>query len=265
MAKNTAAQSREWQATYQHGERLGSVNVHAGIDPSTPIYHYTRLRHLEYAVRNEVLWMRKASMWTDPCEAMWCDAVFRAANEDRPIKKQAFGHCWTRTSRLDALWRNCAERCDFSDDYLMPSNPGVRIKSTFGQLAAAFSRFVDQRTGKAYLGSVEYCSDSQLKDALRGLRKIPGRVLRSRQLATVMHFKRDAYRFEDEIRALWVETSSAANAIEMPCDMRALILQVMVGPTSDHTLAADALERVKALKLDRTEVKRSMLYDVSNW
>ena len=170
--------------------------------------------------------------------------------------------CWTRNNRAEPFWRLYASRCEHIDGHgtpLPPSRLPVRISMTIASLMAVLEELTNVHQAKAFIGEVGYCEADKLKGHapdLRGAHKLE----KAKVAASALHLKRVAFKFEKEVRALWIEHGTRKDFWMIPFDPLRRIAGVMVGPTRFPSEAKAPRREIRALGFAYRRVRRSLMY-----
>lgn len=247
-----------WQKVSNHGPGRG-VYLQQGFDVNKPLYRYMSAVNFENTLRSSQLYMSNVRRWTDPYERWWCDQLFRAGSKLDGV--HAYGLCWTRKTRDEPFWRLYQDRCSHLDNHGVPlvaSPPPVRIRSTVSNLVSLLSAEIDRIEATVFIGNVFYSPEAAIKSKAELLRLTSSDVVRD--AASALNLKRLAFKFEQEVRVLWIDQLGKRSAQVIDFDPLSLIDAVMIGPTLD----VDAGKRLKSilvpLGLPAEKIKRSMIY-----
>lgn len=225
------------------------VFTHADLPAATVLYRYMTLRTAELTLRGGSFWMRPPQSWDDPYERWWCEELFRP--DSRLRKANAYGICWTSRNRDEPIWRI----------YMNPESamPAIRFRTTAGRLIEWANAEVQVRHGKAFLGRVRYWTEGQLLDEAKALRDGPADAQVARAAARALHLKRRQFKLEAETRLLWIETNDRLDG-HRDLPLGGLVDQIMIGPTTDANLRAEARQRLLAAGASKPLLKSSLLY-----
>lgn len=247
-----------WKKVSNHGPGRG-VYLQDGFNVSKPLYRYMSAVNFENTLRDSQLYMSNVSSWADPYERWWCDQLFRTGSKLDGV--HAYGLCWTRKTRDEPFWRLYQDRCSHLDSRGIPlaaSLPPVRIRSTVSNLVALLSAEIDRIEASVFIGEVFYSPEAIIKSKAEFLRAGSSDVIRD--AASALNLKRLAFKFEQEVRVLWIDRLEKRSAQIIDFDPTNLIDAVMIGPTLD----VDSGKRLKTmlvpLGMPAEKIKRSMIY-----
>ena len=201
----------------------------------------------------------KPELWDDPFENFILNIPIKNPNGGTslsPLRKRAYGQCWTKTTESDAIWRIYAPRHD-----------GVKIRTTVNKL---FNSLKNSQTKYAsnscYIGEVKYHKKEDIKNlvldrmALRN--KFKGSIGQARSLL----FKRYAFKHESEIRLLFLEPNnkSRSSIYSYSCDMLSLIDSITFDPRMSPAIFNIYKAHIKKLGYSR-RILHSGLYKAPNF
>ena len=203
------------------------------------VYHYLEYPHALSIFSEGRLRLANPNQWSDPYEQGWCKAI-----SDGPgalQKTNAYVLCWSRSQSAAPAWRMAGfER----------SNPILRIRCRARDILAAAGTLAQQRAGAFFMGKVCYEPEQDLWRRVSSARA--GEVKEvTRTLANLLLRKRNAFRFEKEIRALWLDSEPTKTALFVPIDPKAVVKQVMCSPYAHP----DQRARIREEFMDRFGVE----------
>jgi len=109
------------------------------------------------------------------------------------------------------------------------TNPIIRIRCRVRDILAAASALAEQRPGAFFTGKVGYESEERL--ARRAQSAQSGAMKEApRMAANSLLRKRNAFRFEKEIRTFWLDREPQNTALFLPIDAKSVVKQVMCSP-----------------------------------
>lgn len=237
----------EWRLE-QKWQKGNAIYVHPDLNLRRPLYRYM---HFEKAVRmlaDREMWFSAPDQWEDPHEAWWCKHLFR--DRSHLATAYAYGTCWTRKWLDEPFWRIYGCRCDDGKPKKKSKAPAVlpavRFRASGQALFQWLRQSVEGQAAKAYMGRVRYCPYDQLEHEARRVRATSNGA--SPIAATGLHLKRQAFRFEDEVRMLWIDRGGRRAGHALAFDPTLLFDQVMIGPVRDEHL--DRYSYVEARLID---------------
>jgi hypothetical protein len=185
------------------------------------LYHLLPWKYAKTIIEDKCFRLSPVRDWgkNDPYEEWWCDIVFHRSS--KLSKAHAYGQSWTISHFDEPIWRMSG--FGRKKDLL----PIVRIRCRKGEILEAGARFIENSPGSLYFGKVRYRGQNVLEQL--------GKTARSRKEVTrtaaeLLVHKRNAYRFEREVRLLWVSEKSEPDGVRIPIDPAKMISQVMISP-----------------------------------
>lgn len=220
------------------------------LSQTTAVYRYMSWSNARGLFDGAGLRLASPMRWEDKYEESWCNLLFAPGGGMAGVK--AFGQCWTTRYFDEPFWR-MYRTCD--------GTPVVRIKTTVGKLMDVLAAHAERNEGKAFAGRVRYGRTSELDAAAAAVR---ARVVRSvaRVAAEKLLLKRNAFRFEREVRLLWIEPRSAVDERFLKADANAVVDQVMVGPNTSPGRARALKEQLTMLGFPASKILESRAYAV---
>ena len=222
----------DWEIV-QKFAKGNALYVHPDVDLSQRLYRYM---HFDQAVRmlaDREMWFSAPERWEDPHEAWWCEHLFR--DKSHLGTAYAYGTCWTRRWLDEPFWRLYGCKCETEPDPTAAPGravkvlPAVRFRARASTLLEWLLESVRGKAAKAYIGQVRYCPVEQLAHEARKIRATSKNA--SPTAAKGLHLKRKAFKFEDEVRMLWIDRDRKRPGHAIPFDPLTLFDQVMIGPT----------------------------------
>ena len=179
------------------------------------LYHMLQWRHAKTIFEESRLRLSRVDSWDDPYEYWYVDTGVRTC-------VRAYALCWTTRTFDEPLWRLAAFR---RDDVI------VRIRCSVHAILSAAQASRAVRTGTIYLGQVRYRRQKHLTRLAASMRnKGEGG---DPTLANLFFQKRKAYRFEKEVRLLWLDGNGDPTSRSMEIEPKNLITQVMISPYTE--------------------------------
>jgi len=231
---------QRWQPF--HRSPGGRKVMHDGsLKSEAYLYHMLSWPYAERILEERRLRLAPVRCWDDPYEKWWCDLLF-----DQPgplVGIQAYGLCWTTGRYDEPRWRMAGFR---------KSDPVVRIRCRAGALLEAGRGLIEATSGALFLGKVLYLGESKLQGLAKSFRAGTRKHV-TRTAASLLLHKRSAFKFEQEVRLIWLDREPRRDAFYIPIDA-AVIDQVMTSPHDSW----DQHSRIKAkLEPRGIECKRS--------
>jgi hypothetical protein len=130
------------------------------------------------------------------------------------------------------------------------TNPILRIRCSVRDVLSAASTLAQQRPGAFFMGKVYYETEEDLWKRASSARAgdVKGAT---RTVANLLLRKRNAFRFEREIRALWLDSEPTKTALFVPINPKTVVKQVMCSPYAHP----DQRARIHEEFMDRFGVK----------
>jgi len=128
----------------------------------------------------------------------------------------------------------------------------VRIRCKVRDILQAGSNLVKNEAGSLYLGKVDYMQQKHLYNLADRMLKNEFKDVSSTASALLLK-KRNAFRFESEVRFIWLDRESKRDAVYIPIQPTKIINQVLISPHATNR-ESDAIKNecvllgVKALK-----------------
>lgn len=237
-----------WQRRAAYGLGASGVYLRSDTAPSTNLYHYLPWQFATLLITNRQLRLAPPESWPDPHERWWCDALFSGNNRLRGVR--SFAQCWT-TSHLDeAFWRIVA---------MSAKGPVVRLRTTVSRLEEVCSQAIGARPGKAFIGRVEYPELWVLAEKASAVRRDAVRDVAS-SAATALLTKRRAFKFENEVRLLWIERGTTDAEVFLPIDPLRCIRQIMLGPLTTPAQGEAIEKSLLGFGFAEDAIARSTIY-----
>lgn len=215
------------------------------LNPKTYIYRYFPLHRIIQLIQSRSIPLVHPAQWWDPLEQAWSEQSYQTVR--RLAKKTLYGTCWTLGARNDALWQIYSRTA-----------PAVRIRSRVGLLLDAMRSEV-LSGGKLHAGKVRYCDESELNLLAQELQRATLKKDVGRFVVKGLMHKRQAFKFEDEFRVIWVKSGvDRRKFIDVPIDTTRLIDQIRIDPRLDEDLTGHLASALRLLS-GIADVSRSSL------
>jgi hypothetical protein len=210
-----STQSIRWSELFKNPPG-GKIFIDRNLNPGVSIYHYLEYPHALAIFSENRLRLTLPASWADPYERAWSGTVFKGALK----KTSAYALCWSR-SRFDApAWRMVG--------FGRP-NAIVRIRIRVRDILAAAGTFAAEQRGAFFVGKVRYEREQTLQ-RLGTLAHAGEMKDLARGAADLLLRKRNAFRFEREVRTLWLNPEPQNPVLFLPIDAQATVSQVMCSP-----------------------------------
>lgn len=207
---------RTW-ITSSHKSGSHRVNRDASLSDGQQLYHMLQWRHARKIFKESRFRLCPVSSWPDPYERWWHERIF--GDSGAPGSMYAHGLCWTTRTFDEPLWRLAA---------FGRTDPIVRIRCSVQGILHAALRWRDNRAGTFYLGRVRYCRQSRLTDITE--RQQEEAIRTEQAIANLLFCKRSAFRFENEVRLLWLSSGREQSSLSLDIHPKSTITQVMISP-----------------------------------
>jgi hypothetical protein len=220
----------KWRRAHK-SEAGGKLHWDQALAKVRWIYHFLPWSFALEIFNNRYLRLSLVRSWSDPYEQWWCQLLFDQTG--RLSNVAAHGLCWTTTKFDEPAWRMAA---------FNRSEPIVRIRCNLQAVLGATRREVASTPASAFIGAVSYKRQS---DLLRHAQRFSDGLTKqvSSAAAELLLMKRNAFRFEREVRLLWLDrVSTETNQRYIRIDPEHDISQVMLSPYVDDGVHA-ALEQ----------------------
>jgi hypothetical protein len=169
--------------------------------------------------------MSPVRSWRDPYEKWWCNLLFQ--EKGALVGVSPYGLCWTTNRYDEPAWRMVG--FGYARD-----EPIVRIRCSVDAILAAGCQLVGTTAGAMFLGNVDYRRERLLVQLAQSVTAGERKEV-ARTAASLMLQKRNAFRFEKEVRLLWLDRDPLEGQRYLPIDPTAAISQVMTGPYASRS------------------------------
>ena len=188
------------------------------LNAGASIYHYLEYPHALSIFSEDRLRLASPMRWSDPYEHRWCKTVL-----DRPSplhQTSAYALCWSQSRFDEPAWRMVG---------FQRTNPIIRIRCRVRDILAAARSLAEQRPGTFFTGKVCYETEEELR---RRAKSVAGAEMKevTRAAANLLLRKRNALRFEKEVRTVWLDREPQNTALFLPIDAKSVVRQVMCSP-----------------------------------
>ena len=181
------------------------------------LYHMLQWRYARRIFEKSQLRLSRVDSWDDPYERWWHKRIF--GNEHVSETMHAYGLCWTTRTFDEPLWRLAG----FGHGY-----PIVRIRCSVRAILGAALALKEVKTGTVYLGRVRYQRQKFIEKCAQRLKDAGART--EQAIADLFFQKRSAFRFENEVRLLWLGSDLNQESISLSIQPGRAITQVMISP-----------------------------------
>lgn len=189
------------------------------------LYKHMSLENALTTLNNHTLWFANPTIWKDPFESRFVTANYQENGKkiEFPWIDRVFCACFTETAASEAFWTPYSQQ-----------QIGVEFRVNRKELLKVLKSYADQYD--IYIGKVEYMLTSQIKGALNAIpfsKPIPGKKTKE-WWARLLLLKRNAYKYEDEIRIIIVKrdkTLEKGIQLQYNCPDTSLIESIVLDPT----------------------------------
>ena len=194
------------------------------------LYHMLPWCYARKIFERYQLRLSRIDSWDDPYERWWHKRLFGDEYVSETI--HAYGVCWTTRTFDEPLWRLAAFR---------QNDPILRIRCSVRALLRAALDLKEVKTGTVYLGRVRYRRQKHLIACAERLQEEPWRT--EQAIANLLFHKRNAFRFENEVRLLWLGGGWDQTSLSLDIQSKSAITQVMISPYTK----VDTCNRIRAV------------------
>jgi hypothetical protein len=196
----------------------GAVFLDERLKPSGSIHHYLEYPHALAIFANDRLRLANPGTWPDPYERAWHHALF---DKQGPLhKSSAYVLCWNKSHSEEPAWRMAG---------FQRANPIVRIRCRIGDLVAAAGQLIEQRPGYFFIGKVAYERELKLDSRTRTVAPAAAKEIKP-TAANLLLKKRHAFRFENEVRSVWLDREPQNSGLFLPIDAKSTVRQLVCSP-----------------------------------
>lgn len=189
-----------------------------------PLHKHMSLESALNMLNNKTMWFANPTIWKDSFESRFVDAKYNCNGvlKTFPFKDKVFCACYTETAASEAYWTPYSQQ-----------QIGVEFVVNRNELLNQLAVYADKYD--IYIGKVEYMKTASIK---RPLNKIPFSgslplVWTKEWCARLLLLKRNAYKYEDELRIMIVKkekTKERGIMLEFHCEPTSLIERVILDP-----------------------------------
>jgi hypothetical protein len=194
------------------------VLIDERLNASASVYHYLEYPHALSIFSEGRLRLANPMAWPDPYEQWWCKTLFGPPG---PLHEtSAYVLCWSKSHYQEPAWRMAG---------FQRANPIIRIRCRVRDILAAAGALAAERPGFFFTGKVCYEREEKLSKLASSapageMKQVP------RAAANLLMRKRNAFRFEKEVRTLWLDREPQRTALFLPIDAKSVVRQVMCSP-----------------------------------
>jgi hypothetical protein len=217
MSRASSMQSIRWRQRSRsaNGSR---VFIDDNLQDGAWICHYLEYPHALSIFSEGRLRLANPIKWPDPYEHGWCKTLF---DRTGPLHQaSAYVLCWSRSHFDEPAWRMAG---------FQRTNPIIRIRCRVRDILTAAGALAEQRPGSFFTGKVCYEAEEELRRHAKSVRTGEIKAV-TRIAASALLRKRTAFRFEKEVRTLWLDREPQNTALFLPIDAKSVVKQVMCSP-----------------------------------
>ena len=205
------------------------VQRDASLSDAQYLYHMLPWCYAKRILEKSKLRLSRVDSWDDPYERWWHKHIF--GNECVSETIHAYGLCWTTRTFDEPLWRLAG----FGHNH-----PIVRIRCSVQAVLDAALALKEVKTGTVYLGRVHYYRQKHIDACAQ---RLQDEAVRTEQaIANLLFHKRNAFRFENEVRLLWLGSGWDQTSLSLGIQPKSAITQVMISPYTKK----DACDSIRA-------------------
>jgi hypothetical protein len=238
MPRSSNARAIRWRQESRSADG-GKVFRDQSLAPGASLYHYLEYPHALSIFSEDRLRLANPLKWTDPYEQWWCKTLMERPG---PLHRTSgYVLSWSQSQNDEPAWRMAGfER----------SNPIVRIRCRARDILAAASALSQQRSGLFFAGKVGYESERALWKRAGSLQSGDAKE-DPRAGANLLLRKRDAFRFEKEVRTVWLDREPQNTGLFLAIDAKSVVKEVVCSPYAHP----DQRARIHQEFADRFEVE----------
>ncbi len=222
MRSNSDGKLVHWQV-FDRGSDGRKIMRDRCLPKRKLIYHMLPWPYAKAIFDDGRLRLSQVRSWTDPYEKWWCDILFNRSSTLSGV--QAYGLCWTTGTHDEPRWRMAA---------FCRNEPIVRIRCRADVILEAGREMIGKSSGSLFLGSVCYQREKKLRELAKHVTAGSRKEVTRTAAAMLLH-KRIAFKFEQEVRLLWLDREPACDAVFVEIEPAATINQVMTSPYATQT------------------------------
>ncbi len=221
-------------------------------DWNTPVFHFITMERLIELLVQKHNTLVAPHKWDDPFENILEQVVYRNKSNGNvfryPLRDSTYGQCWTLRPDHDAAWR-----C------YLPDGNGAQLTSSVKTLFLSLHNSQDEyQTLSCFIGKVAYKKQEWFAD--------PARIARyfkkggTENHVDTLLWKRDAFRWEREIRLLYLDprNHSYGNLFRYTVDPSALISCITLDPRMTKEMSDSYTKMLRKLKFTGDIVQSSL-------
>ena len=195
-----------------------------GVSLDQPIYRIMPAKYFCESVKNKRLLFVVPEKWDDPYEAALLYGLqleHHDADLAHTYKNAIVAQCWSVEKECDGLWRVYAKHIGNNCERV----PYVQIQTTVRNFMLSILCWDDNRRTSGVLlgGSVAYAASQEILGRMRTLElcgfygHADGRLVKPHEVAEAYFIKRSAFKYEQEIRFVFIRGESFDGDIFQTC------------------------------------------------
>jgi hypothetical protein len=207
------------------------------------LYRIMPFKHVVDLLENREMYFASPNAWDDPYERI---LQHRGA-------AHTFAQCWCKRAVSDAMWR-----------IYSPDRTAVRIRTSRAKLEVIGSQVQASYQGFFRVGDVAYESAKSLDAELESIYSELKQRFTMKRALDALFFKRDAFDFEAEVRAVvYIKPQAGAQkaaSFRFRVDPYILVESILFDPRADETYVKVATHYLRMALHFEGSVSRSALY-----
>lgn len=190
-----------------------------------PLHKHMSLENALSTLNDQKLWFANPTIWKDPFESRFIQADYDNGGTLMrfPWEGRVYCACFTETAASEAYWFPYSQ-----------SQMGIEFKINRSEL---FNQLELLNGYDIYIGKVEYMKTSSIKGSISSIPfQAPYPDVGSNEFwARLLLLKRNAFKYEDEVRVILVKNSNDGNhpkgkSVKFKCENTTLIESVVLDP-----------------------------------
>lgn len=175
--------------------------------------------------------LAKPKEWDDPFENFLFNMTKKlddGTEYKSSLRDRAYGQCWSLNVESDAMWRIYARHKD-----------GVKIQTTISKLLDSLKRSkIPYPHTSCYIGAVDYSTEDEIENIVSDVKNEVNMFQGSHGQAKSLLIKRKAFKYEDEVRLIYLDPKNDAKPdyFTYSCDIFSLIDSITFDPRMGNSL-----------------------------
>ena len=190
-----------------------------------PLHKHMSLESALNSLNNQILWFANPTTWKDPFESRFVMAKYIKNGKEitYPWYNRIFCTCLTQTAASEAYWTPYSQQ-----------QIGVEFKINRQVLIKQLEEY--STNYEIFIGRVEYMMTKEIRGALSSIPFSPPIPVKETRewWARLLLLKRNAYRYEDEIRIIIIKkdtTKEKGISLKYSCANTDLIQSIVLDPS----------------------------------